>query len=178
MRTNLWICGVLAAIAAGPAFGQPDLADPVFAADALVAPGARENTACRAAQHYTQNVAARRPDLIGAMFTEGAIYYGAGDEPILGAPAIGQFYTLLMERSAPKQAKIVTLVPAGDHDCYMELMGSLRDYRAGATGQENLQPLPGAIDRFTTDDQGKVIQLYIFFRPTTFQLLKAAVESK
>lgn len=178
-RVRTRICGFLALVgalgAAATVAAQADLSAPVFAADALVAPGALANPACQAAQRYTQFIALGRADLIGGLFSAGAVYYGAGDDPLQGVAAIADFYALLIARSQPRGSNIKTLVPAGAHDCYMELSGSLKDYRPGASGQQSVQPLPGAIDRFTVDDQGKVTRLYIFFRPQTFELLKAAV---
>jgi hypothetical protein len=138
--------------------------DGLFIKGALEPPGARQSLACRAAMRYTELIEQHRYDAVGGIFAPDASYSGPNDTPIIGAKAIGEFYKIFLGNAKPR-TKIATLVPAGSHDCYMELLGTSNGYT---------MPAPGAIDRFTTDDAGKVTKLSIFFRPKTAQGLMSA----
>jgi hypothetical protein len=166
MNTKNIIAGLigLAAVAGlSPAYSQLSQND-LFIKGALEPPGARLNPACRAAMRYTELIEQHRYDAVGGIFAADASYSGPNDDPIRGAKAIGDFYKIFLGNAKP-QTKIATLVPAGQHDCYMELLGSSNGYT---------MPEPGALDRFTTNAAGQVTKLSIFFRPKTAQGLMSA----
>src|SRR6202012_5412632 len=108
----------------------------LFIAGALETPGARHNPACRAAMRYSELIHERRYDAVGGLFAESASYSGPNDDPIKGAKAIGNFYKVFLSNAKP-QTRIATLVAAGAHDCYMELLGTSNGYT---------MPAPGALD--------------------------------
>jgi hypothetical protein len=162
------LIGIAAVVGLNPAaFAQPSAAandDKLFVARALEPAGARQNLACQAAMRYSALIEQSRYDEVGSLFAEDAIYAGPNDEPMHGAKRIGAFYKIFLTNAKPR-SKIATLVPAGSHDCYMELLGTSNGYT---------MPAPGALDRFTTNDAGKVTRLSIFFRPKTAQALMSA----
>jgi hypothetical protein len=168
MNTRNAIIGLIAVAAvAGPAaYSQQSASsdDELFVKGALEPAGARQNSACRAGMLYSKLIEEKNYDAVGGIFADDAVYSGPNDEPMKGAKRIGAFYKVFLTNAKPR-SKIATLVPAGSHDCYMELLGTSNGYA---------MPAPGALDRFTTDDAGKVIKLTIFFRPRTAQALMSA----
>jgi len=133
----------------------------VFTKGAAVAAGWEQNPACRAAKRYRDLIAAGQYDQIGGLFAENALYLGPAEEPIHGAEQIGTFYRKFMALHKPTSI-IASLVPVGDHDCYMEMQ---------ATADTDS---PAVIDRFTTDKAGKVIRLCVYSRPGRAKILGAA----
>ena len=136
----------------------------LFAPDALVPRGAERNLACKAAERYSDLISNRHYDQIGSIFARDSVYYGPNDDPIRGPEKIGTFYRIFLGNAKP-HTRIASLIPAGPHDCLMELIGISAGY---------VQLTPGAIDRFTSDDAGKVTRLYIYFRPKVAQALGPA----
>lgn len=136
----------------------------LFAPDALVPRGAERNLACKAGERYSDLISNRHYDRIGSIFARDSVYYGPNDDPIRGPEKIGTFYRIFLGNAKPR-TRIASLIPAGPHDCVMELIGISAGY---------VQVTPGAIDRFTTDDAGKVTRLYIYFRPKAAQALGPA----
>jgi hypothetical protein len=133
----------------------------VFTKGAALAAGWEQNPACRAAKRYRDLLAAGQYDQVGGLFAQDALYLGPGEEPIHGAERIGTFYKKFMALHKPTSF-IGSLVPVGDHDCYMELQ---------ATADTDS---PAVIDRFTTDKAGKVIRLCVYSRPGRAKILGAA----
>jgi hypothetical protein len=170
MQTKNLIFGLIGVAAIGfgsIAHSQQSAAgndDELFIKGALEPAGDRQNLACRAGMLYSKLIEEKKYDAVGGIFADDAIYAGPNDDPMKGAKRIGEFYKIFLTNAKPR-SKIATLVPAGSHDCYMELIGTSNGYT---------MPSPGALDRFTTDDSGKVTQLTIFFRPRTAQGLMSA----
>ncbi len=135
-----------------------------FATGALRPAGSDSNPACRAARRYVELTDTGQYDKVGTLFADDAIYFGPNEEAMQGAAKIGAFYTIFLSHAKP-HVQMASLVPAGPHDCFIELQGVTANF---------LQKTPGAIDRFTTGKSGKVIRLYIYFRPDTVRALGPA----
>jgi hypothetical protein len=136
----------------------------LFAPGALRPTGGDSNLACRAARRYVELTDSGQYDKVGTLFADDAIYFGPNEEAMQGAAKIGAFYTIFLSHAKP-HVQMASLVPAGPHDCFIELQGMTANF---------LQKTPGAIDRFTTDKSGKVTRLYIYFRPDTVRALGPA----
>jgi hypothetical protein len=155
---------VLACNIASSAQTVQDGPDGRFAAGALRPTGGDSNPACRAAARYVELSDTGQYDKVGTLFATNATYFGPNDEVMEGAAKIGAFYTVFLSNAKP-HVQMASMVPAGPHDCFIELQGTTANY---------LQKTPGAIDRFTTDETGKVSRLYIYFRPGTVRALGPA----
>lgn len=154
----------LACAAVSSAQTAPDGSGGQFATGALKPVGGGNNPACRAARRYVELSDTGQYDKIGTLFADNAIYFGPNEEAMLGAGKIGAFYTVFLSHAKP-HVQVASLVPAGPHDCFIELQGTTANF---------VQKTPGAIDRFTTDETGKVSRLYIYFRPDTARALGPA----
>ncbi len=135
-----------------------------YVKDALIPAAALRHPACQAAKRYSDLITAGHYDLIGGLFSKDALYLGPVDQPIRGNDRIGAFYVAFMA-GHKAQSHIASLAPAGRHDCYMEMQGSLDT------------DSPAVIDRFTTDDSGKVVRLCIYFRPDRAKALLPSATS-
>jgi hypothetical protein len=165
--TGLAMLAALAMLTCGIAASAQTSAegpDARFAAAALRPAGSDSNSACRAAKRYVELSDTGQYDKVGTLFADDAIYFGPNEEALRGAAKIGAFYTMFLSHAKP-HVQMASLVPAGPHDCFIELQGLTAGF---------LQKTPGAIDRFTTDKSGKVTRLYIYFRPDTVRALGPA----
>jgi hypothetical protein len=165
--TGLATLAVMAILACGIAASAQTAADGPdarFAAGGLRPAGSDSNPACRAAKRYVELTDTGQYDKVGTLFADDAIYFGPNEEAMQGATKIGAFYTIFLSHAKP-HVQMASLVPAGPHDCFIELQGLTAGF---------LQKTPGAIDRFTADNSGKVTRLYIYFRPDTVRALGPA----
>ncbi len=142
----------------------PNGSDARFIAGALRPAGGDSNAACRAAQRYVELSDTGQYDKVGTLFADDATYFGPNEEVMQGGAKIGAFYAVFLANAKPN-VQMASMVPAGPHDCFIELQG---------TSANHVQKTPGAIDRFTTNDAGKVSRLYIWFRPDTARALGPA----
>ncbi len=134
-----------------------------FTKNAVIVDGADRNPACLAAKRYRDLIAEGKYDQIGSLFSDNALYMGPADEQVRGAGKIGAFYKTFMALHKAT-SYVASLVPAGGHDCYMEMQGT--------TDTDS----PAVVDRFTTDKAGKVVRLVVYFRPSRAKALEAAAD--
>ena len=85
--------------------------------------GSDSNLACRAARRYVELTDSGQYDKVGTLFANDAIYFGPNEEAMQGAAKIGAFYTIFLSHAKP-HVQMASMVPAGPHDCFIELQGT------------------------------------------------------
>jgi hypothetical protein len=164
LRASVLTVGLVLAAFSLQGIAATDPYADLFIKGAMVTPGAKKNTACIAGEKYVAWSDNGHYELIGSLFTNDASFSGPNNEEMIGGAKIGEFYKLFLTKAKPN-TRIASMVSAGKHDCYLELIGTSNGYT---------QKTPGALDKFTTNTAGKAVKLYIWFRPENARALMTA----
>jgi hypothetical protein len=127
--------------------------------DVFLAPPAEAQAgpAYRLAQTYVEYVRADAYDKLPDLFTDDAqIYPPLRRAPVVGKPAIVDFYAKTIGKLAPKP-KAVSIVGAGD-ECFMELSIS-----TDVDGEQRY--VLTTIDHFTLAPDGRFSRMIVYLRP-------------
>lgn len=136
----------------------------VLAGTVLSASPARAADACVTPKKYIEYVRAGTFDRIGPLFAEDAVLYTPVGVILRGAKAIDQFYKTVVART-PLAVEARTFV-SGQNECFFEIWS-----RSTPDAQGRYLPDPAgelvraAVDHFTVNDQGLVVQMAAFPAP-------------
>ncbi|MHB1204806.1 MAG: nuclear transport factor 2 family protein [Rhodospirillaceae bacterium] len=136
----------------------------ILAGAAPVASPAHAADACATPKKYIEYVRAGAFDRIGPLFAEDAVLYTPVGAILHGAKAIDQFYTTVVA-GIPLAVEARTFV-SGQNECFFEIWS-----RSTPNAQGRYMPDPAgelvraAVDHFTVNDQGLVVQMAAFPAP-------------
>lgn len=147
---------LLVGVSAAWAWEMPILKGDIFdkkpaAADASGKP------ACAAAKKYVDLINAGRYSELGSLWADDGVFLAPDGKFRKGPKEITAFYAEFLSRAKPDIVPISFM--ADGNECVMELAA-----KTSETGRPNAYVL-GAIDHFTVNAEGKVVQMIPYMRP-------------
>ena len=133
--------------------------------------------ACATPRKYIEYVRAGTFDRIGPLFAEDAVLYTPVGAILRGAKAIDQFYKTVVA-GIPLAVEGRTFV-SGQNECFFEVWS-----RSTPNAQGRYLPDPkgelvrAAVDHFTVNDQGLVVQMAAFPAPNVSTISVGAAPAK
>lgn len=126
---------------------------------------AADQDACAVSRKYIAAIQARDFETVVGLFAANA-EFSTPNGPVLHGAEIGAFYRTTVAAAASLRVEPRNFVGAA-RECYFEIWTRSRKNADGVwVPDENGEYIRGAIDHFTLDADGKVIQLIAFPAPT------------